>query len=301
MEHCGERYRATMTPPGVTSRIAALATAAVLLFAGAVSATAVSPTALGTISGAVTDTGDNPLSGIVVQAVGSDPTNMAVAFSMLGSYTIVGLQPDTYHVRTMTVAEDYIDEWYHNVPVDGASPPQEATALVINGDSKTDIDFKLAAAASLTGAVDSEAGAPLKDAIVLLYDSRGRQVTAGWVDASGTYTLTGLQSGTYALLAEGAHVNHLAEWYDDVPRSGSAVPSTAERISLASGETRSGLNFVLTQAAGSRERLGMTTVSPWNELRSTCSILPQTGYAARRQTSTASTASGRLAPGTATW
>jgi hypothetical protein len=99
----------------------------------------------GGFGGTVRDEAGSALAGIAVDAYAADGTWLgASASGGSGAYTVSGLAPGSYHVRTYSGAFAFRDEWYNNAPLAGASIPPGAAAVSVLSDATTPgVDFAL--------------------------------------------------------------------------------------------------------------------------------------------------------------
>ncbi|MEM9314817.1 MAG: carboxypeptidase-like regulatory domain-containing protein, partial [Pseudomonadota bacterium] len=134
------------------------------------------------ISGRVVDSDGQPIVGLEVVAfnlaVSFFPTGINVrrAFTdETGAYSINGLTPATYVVRTSFAAIDFGfgDEFYDNLP--GTTDPFDATQIPLTDASATGIDFELTQGGVISGRVSLAAtGEPVEFVIVTSNDETGQ-------------------------------------------------------------------------------------------------------------------------------
>ena len=96
-------------------------------------------------------------------------------------------------------------------------------------------------AGSITGFVYEEDGTtPIAAARVSVYDwDTGVTVAEGYTNVSGSYTITGLPSGSYRVKATAT--GHLPEYYHDTP-----IYASATEVSVTDPNQTSGIGFTLT-------------------------------------------------------
>lgn len=126
--------------------------------------------------------------------------------------------------------------------LDGAG---QATASVSGAEGEARSPAPLVVdPATISGVVtDAVTAAPLGGYVHRLR-SNGDYVDTVVVAADGTYSVAGLAAGTYLLLAEVD--GYRSEVYDDVPFEGLASLSSATPLTVAGGETLTGIDFVLS-------------------------------------------------------
>jgi hypothetical protein len=185
-----------------------------------------------------------------------------------GHYTLRGLPPGTYRVRTMPrpfPPSNYVNEWHNNLCVGCSGTP--AGLAVAPGATVTGIDFSLSVGGVISGRVTCTPAGGIAGPEIHAYTASGVLVRTIQVPtnalgcSSSDYTIDGLPTGQYFLLARDVPqdpVNILLpsggdlidEVYDDLVcvtsdcdvRRGTPVPVTA-------GSTTSGVDFALVRGA----------------------------------------------------
>jgi hypothetical protein len=163
-----------------------------------------------------------------------------------GTYTISGLDPAQYYIGTWN-DQNYIDEWYDNVIMQGNLSAEGATVVDVSAANATNRNFQLAAGRSISGTVTGPGGLPLANAVVEAYDLEG--VWTGlyaFTAANGTYKISGLVPGSYHI-GTWNDQNYVDEWYNDVTRQGHPDAEGATAVNVSSVNA-TGRNFQL--AAG---------------------------------------------------
>ena len=168
-----------------------------------------------TLSGTVTDEEGLPLEGIGIWAYDSLWNSVASEYTAAdGTYTIVGLFPTTYKIRTQN-SLGYLDEWYDDVIYQNNSGGTGATLIDMREADATGKDLQLARGRSISGMVMDEGGLPLEGIYVRAYDTLGNAVASDQTATDGTYTLGGLLPDSYKICTYDSP-GYLDEWYDDV-------------------------------------------------------------------------------------
>ena len=102
-----------------------------------------------------------------------------------------------------------------------------------------------AGTASISGNVMGAPSTALESVSVFLYDGAGSQIASALTDASGNYTLTGLDAGSYTLsFTAQTYDNFIAEWWNGKPSR-----ALADYFTIAAGQSISSMNVVLAVGA----------------------------------------------------
>ncbi|RNM14004.1 carboxypeptidase regulatory-like domain-containing protein [Nocardioides pocheonensis] len=235
--------------------LAALLVAVPLVLAPSLPASAV--VVQGSVTGTVTDSGGNPLSGVYVYFLrntsggGISPSG-ATATDGTGHY-VYPLDPADYTVVFDDPSGDHVTQYWDHV-----QHLADATPVTVTSSHVTSaIDAQLADAGSISGTVTLPATADLNtdDADVDVIDPATGDF-AGWTvldpadeTAPGshayTYTVTGLPAGDYRV--EFAHEDYTAtveaQYYDGHPESAGA--GSANLVTLAAAEHATGIDATL--------------------------------------------------------
>ena len=175
--------------------------------------------AAGKVSGRVTDTSGNPLSGIMVSHTWgpySGPfasATVATRTDANGRYTLTGLgatEPQYgYEIEFNADHKgNYAHLWYDNTPwyAINRGGPGATTVQVVAGQTTTGIDAKLYKVGHLRGTVTNNSGAPMGDINVLLRVKGTPDVNASDTElvgivtnADGSYDLPDIPVGRYDL------------------------------------------------------------------------------------------------------
>lgn len=193
---------------------------------------------LGAVAGLVTDEdAGTPVVEAVVTAYREGPgaESSSVRTDAQGSFVIAGLQPGNYLVRA--AAADYLAEWYQEAAV-----IRDATLVAVAGGDTTEaIDFTLSRGGSISGTVRSQlTGQPLQGARVEVWSTAGPWSRSVFTAEDGTYSITGLASGSY--LVQAAAKEHVPVYYDGVFRRSEATP-----VVVTAPEETAGIDFLLPE------------------------------------------------------
>ncbi|MEN8217489.1 MAG: carboxypeptidase regulatory-like domain-containing protein [Pseudomonadota bacterium] len=226
---------------------------------------ALMPAGDGHITGTVTDSSGNPIEGIKVAAynwdgsdwvwVNSDSTDAS------GSYDIGGLGTDTYRLRFRDLSGTYAIEYYNNAPdIDSATD-----IAVTSGATKSNINAQLVSAAHITGRVTDTAGNPLEGIDVAAYRWNGSKwvwINTNLTDASGSYNIGGLNTGTYHVRFRDPSGTYATEYYDNAPNISSGTD-----LAITAGATTSDINAQLSFAGSITGTVTDTAGNPLEGIR----------------------------------
>jgi len=171
------------------------------------------------ISGRVTSEGDEPMAGVMVQAMKysyHEDRRQLVGFGNAstndrGEYRIWGLNPGRYYIHASPppgMAGRTSGQVYFPIFYPGASDPARTQALALGpGDELSGIDFNFVSVHSVrvSGRVSIAGSIPAKDAQVTLAAVSGSMTfTVGQAstNAKGAFEIGGVPPGSYVLVAE---------------------------------------------------------------------------------------------------
>jgi 5-hydroxyisourate hydrolase-like protein (transthyretin family) len=161
-----------------------------------------------------------------------------------GTYDVGGLATGTCRIRFYDYSGAYLGEYYDNATSLGAATDVSVTA----GSTTGNIDAALANAGHISGTVTAQVGgAPIEDVWVRAYqrhdeggDVRWDEVAGGYTAASGTYSVGGLDTGTYRVRFYDESGAYLGEYYDDATSLW-----TATDVSVTAGSTTGNIDAAL--------------------------------------------------------
>ena len=175
-----------------------------------------------------------------------DYTYVASSYTSKGVYTVYGLTPGTYYVRTENYqSSNYLNEWWAGAGSVLLTDCSAAESITISNASASGKDFQLDAGYSISGRLyQSDGVTPITDADIEIHvfqgDPCGDYTYVAWDYVSkGNYTVYGLPSGTYYVrTAMDNQSNYLDEWWagaGSVPLSdcGAAGPITISNASVS--------------------------------------------------------------------
>ncbi|MFN7963140.1 MAG: carboxypeptidase-like regulatory domain-containing protein [Thermoanaerobaculia bacterium] len=209
----------------------------------------------GTIAGRLLDAGSSePLAGQEVQAYGASLQFVASGTSdAAGRYRVRGLGSGNYFVRTRSYT--HLDEVFDNLPCskNGCDLAAGTNVLVTAGEVASGIDFRLDRLGTIAGTIHTADSRPPSLVRIETYDSTGRITKTGLVSPDGSYSLGGLDTGTYFVRAADSGGDLRDELYDDVPCDPSCSVTTGTPVHVERNATTAGIDFgldVLGKIAG---------------------------------------------------
>ena len=163
-----------------------------------------------------------------------------------GDYDLGSLAAGTYSVRFEDASGSYLTQFYANEP-----DIHSATDVVVNaGDTTSHIDATLIAAGSISGTISVAVPMDLTNIDVEVYQPDGSGGWVGFVDVSpasdGTYTITGLPSGSYRLGFQDLSGANAPQFYPNALGVDSATD-----VAVTGGQTTPGIDASLGAPATS--------------------------------------------------
>jgi hypothetical protein len=134
-------------------------------------------------------------------------------------YIVFGLPTGDYFVGAWDSTKVHVSEIHDGIPATGILDDVfEGTPVhVVVDDPTPSVGFGLAVAGSIEGTVTEQGtGTPIAGAFVEVYDGEGTRVLSGNSTGSGTYTLSGVPSGTYFATCSDPSRTHVLELWDEV-------------------------------------------------------------------------------------
>lgn len=172
-----------------------------------------------------------------------------------GRYRIEGLPAGRYYVHSSTdPSAGYLNEIFANLPCGPYCSPTDVvrgTPIdVTPGTTAGGNDFTLDTGGRITGMVrDAVTSLPIGNFClyaVVVRTSGAEDIGWDCTDASGTYDIGGLPTGSYLLLVETPGSNYVQELYDGIPcPSGSCDLTRGTPVPVTMGTTTSGRDFTL--------------------------------------------------------
>ncbi len=229
-------------------------------------------TSTGTIEGTVTAAADGtPLVGICVDAVQLGDTGNAgsTQTSAGGIYTISGLPAGNYTVEFSSGSAcggaNYLTQWYN-----GQLSATTATPVPVSANGITsNIDAAMQIVGTITGTVTAAVGGSPLQGVCVVATETGNGPGYGFTQtlADGTYSITGLPTGSYTVKFYSSNgctnaSNLLPQWYDNQSSLSTATPvlvtagSTTAQIDAAMAPAGA-IQGTVTAAAGGADLAGI--------------------------------------------
>jgi hypothetical protein len=174
------------------------------------------------ISGTVTDdNGSAPIGGVTVQLFSSSGVSLVGASTAAnGTYTLNGLAPGTYFLRTFNTL-GYLDEAYNDIVCLSCPLTTTGVPIVLTSAQQLVIPIGLAKGGQITGRVTDASGTGLGQVTVTVFDAAGRQLvvttTSNAAGTIGNYATSGLPEGAHFVRAvPAAGSPYVAEVFDNL-------------------------------------------------------------------------------------
>jgi hypothetical protein len=210
--------------------------------------------AAGSISGTLTNAaGGAAISGANVQVFSITGSNVGNAnTNASGVYTIGGLAPGSYYVRT-NQGGSFINEIYNDIPCQQCAVTTSGAALVpvTTGATTSNINFALTTGGRISGFVtNASGGAAIQNVGVQLFNSQSVSMGTFNSQANGSYTTAGLPAGTYYVRTNNS-LGFINELYNDIQCPITVCQaSDGTAITVTLGVTTTNINFALNATAG---------------------------------------------------
>lgn len=200
----------------------------------------------GAVSGAVTAAGTGqPLGGAQVTLNNASGYGHRVAYTdAAGRWSKGELEPGVYFA--VAVHENAISQLWQGIAWPWTTATAGTPIRVGPGGQVPGVDFALQVEGSVAGRVsDAATGAPLAGIIVYAFVGQSVRSSAS-TGADGTYTIAGLDAGSYHVATWGSS-QWVDEVYDDVVCDGWCDPTTGTPVAVQLGATTPGIDLALTR------------------------------------------------------
>ena len=190
------------------------------------------------ISGKVTrSNGTTVIANVPVSTYGTYGSDNTTTDSA-GNYTLMGLSPGSYRVSFDhdPAADNQTGCWY-TTPVSKFSVScASQTAVVISSANVAGISPKIPNALKITGYVKTQASVPMAGAWV---DANGPVDESAYTDATGKYTITGLNPGPYKIMVGGPSGSRVPYGYYNAtgPYDWTRLTASASSVTISAAIT----------------------------------------------------------------
>ena len=204
----------------------------------------------GTISGqVVSTTGEPVINGTVYAYLQPSGDSYSDGLDSSGRYSVVGLKGGNYKLRVYT--NDYLEEYYDNsFDSDGAT-----LVNLADGENKS-VDFEVQFGGVITGSVVNGSGSPVTSGTIYAYHQPDGNSRSTNLNSGGIYSVRGLFGGDFKVRVNAS--GYAQEYWDDKPDS-----STADLVSVVTGELTSNINFTVNQGGGITGTIKDETGTPY--------------------------------------
>ena len=146
------------------------------------------------ISGRITDTSGNPLSGICagVVVVSGTATTGSTCTGADGTYRVPVTAPATVHVQFFDPNQTYVDQWW-----DGVATEAKAKSIKAGATDVRNVNAKLQRGATITVPLRSATGEALRGCAITM--ANNNYVSGCAYEAGSSATIRGLVAGTYTV------------------------------------------------------------------------------------------------------
>ena len=207
----------------------------------------------GSISGTVIDANGALVSGVCVDAFepnGSFGSSATTAAD--GTYTITGLGAGSYDVQFTTCYNasslNYVSQYYDGTPSGTTSYMNASTVPVTPGQTTLAINATMVLGGSISGTViDSSSQGIAGICVDAFTTTTGEFAGFAMTAADGTYTLTGLESGTYNVqftTCGNSSLDYTSQYYNGTV-TGVLSSSNASSVSVTTGQTTPAINATM--------------------------------------------------------
>jgi uncharacterized protein YodC (DUF2158 family) len=185
------------------------------------------------------------LSGICVDAIPAGAgAGGSASTAANGSYSIAGLPTGSYTVEFSTGCGNnggYLSQWYNDETSQGAANAVSVT----DGSTTSSINAAMVVAGIISGTVTAAAGGA--DLSGICVDASGPSSGSAVTASNGTYSITGLASGSYDVEFSSECGNtgeYASQWYNDETSQSSANP-----VSVTAGSITASIDAALAAGA----------------------------------------------------
>ena len=197
-----------------------------------------------------------PLMSIQVSLYNASGTGLGLVWTVPnGLFEFSRLPSGEYFIVAAGSVSGYADELYDNVPcMPSCFPSAGDPVTVTEGTTTAGIEMLLERLGGISGQVlDAVAGEHVSG-VVYVVNGAGQIVASSPIGATGgppgAWFVMNLLPGTYYAFTETFGGLYRDELYQDLPCEPSCTPTLGTPITVRSGETASGIDFVLERSSG---------------------------------------------------
>ncbi|WP_181038463.1 S-layer family protein [Arthrobacter sp. ZGTC131] len=158
-----------------------------------------------------------------------------------GTYSLRGLLPGNYKISFSAFGTGALPQWYKNA----SSIDTATTVPVTEGQDVTAIDATLIKGGTISGKITAPAGTNL-NASQIIATKNGASNAApayGYVNPDGTYSVIGLEAGTYTVRFSGGQSGAADAWH------GGATAASATPVTVTVSQTVTGVDMTAVTGA----------------------------------------------------
>ncbi|OGV40598.1 MAG: hypothetical protein A2X46_19055 [Lentisphaerae bacterium GWF2_57_35] len=198
------------------------------------------------VEGLVTGTNGIALTNLLVIAYENNVSAGSSYSDDNGYFQIKGLSSGSYRIQAQVSGQNYLSEWYDDVPdVQEGIPAEAAAVAVVEGLVTGGLHFALSPGGEIAGSVRNKSGAGLSNIWVQVVSSNGTQIAGAESNEEGAYRISGLRAGGFYLKTQVNNQNYFDQWYGNLPLSSSIPPPNATRVQVLAGSLAEGIDFEL--------------------------------------------------------
>ncbi|WP_180987261.1 S-layer family protein [Arthrobacter sp. AFG20] len=166
---------------------------------------------------------------------------MSTSVNSDGTYSLNGLPAGSYKLQFGGYGSGALTQWYNNATSLDTATPVAVTA----GQTLTAINATLVKGGVITGTISAPAGTILINSQVIATKTGtiDEQSVYGYVDPDGTYSIIGLETGSYKLRFLGGQSGAEDAWY------GGAASANAKSVTVAAEQTITGVDISVVTGA----------------------------------------------------
>jgi hypothetical protein len=202
----------------------------------------------GSIYGTVTNASTAGIANVEVSVYDNNDDYIASGLTASdGTYTVSGIPTGSYKVNFSPNNSVYVSQWFNNE----SSFASANTVAVTAPNTTPAISAVLAVGGSISGKVTNASTAGIANVEVSVYDNNGNYIASGLTASDGTYTVSGLPTGSYKVQFTGFPCSS-GQWYNNENSLSSAdavqvtAPNTTSAINAVFGGTQYTLTIIKT-------------------------------------------------------